>query len=193
MILSISLYNPGQYTIKRALCLVRTYPDVGKLAHALLQYRNMPSLKDRLSPAQKLYGHPIQDTLPAHHCAFAPEWQCSITEAEDRGLLFLEQVELYYNRPFPTSMLCKTIPLRGGTYNYGVVVEIGPNRRYSVRTNGGRVLICNHRFLRRRVPQIYVSTYGHMHARPRRLMRLLFSKDFSCHTQRSGGRCRNAI
>ena len=28
MILSISLSNPGQYTIKRALCLVRTTPGV---------------------------------------------------------------------------------------------------------------------------------------------------------------------
>ena len=33
---------------------------------ALLQYRNTPSRRDRLSPAQKLYGHPVQDTLPAH-------------------------------------------------------------------------------------------------------------------------------
>ena len=32
------------------------------LCQALLQYQNMLSRKDNLSPAQKLYGHPIQDT-----------------------------------------------------------------------------------------------------------------------------------
>ena len=37
-----------------------------KLCRAILQYRNTPSCKDGLSPAQKLYGRPIQDTLPAH-------------------------------------------------------------------------------------------------------------------------------
>jgi len=38
-----------------------------KLYRALLKYRNTPSRKNGLSPTQKLYGHPIQDTLPAHH------------------------------------------------------------------------------------------------------------------------------
>ena len=105
-------------------------PDIN-IDGALLQYRNMPSRKDGLSPSQKLYGHLIQDTLPAHHRAFAPEWQCSITEAEDRGRSHLEQVELYYNRharALPNINVdgenihnvflmsqCKTIPLRGGT------------------------------------------------------------------------------
>ena len=36
--------------------------DHDKLCRALLQYRNTPSRKDGLSPAQKLFGHPVQDT-----------------------------------------------------------------------------------------------------------------------------------
>jgi len=40
--------------------------DKDKLCCALLQYRNTPSHKDTLSPAQKLYGRPAQDTIPAH-------------------------------------------------------------------------------------------------------------------------------
>ena len=47
--------------------------DENKLARALLQYRNTPTQKDGASPAQKLYGHPIQDTIPVHNRAFAPE------------------------------------------------------------------------------------------------------------------------
>jgi len=60
--------------------------DEGKLARALLQYRNTPSRRDGLSPAQKLFGRPVQDMLPAHHRAFAPEWQCSAEEADKKAL-----------------------------------------------------------------------------------------------------------
>jgi len=49
--------------------------DHNKFCRALLQYRNTPSRKDWLSPAQKLYGHPVQDTLPAHRRSFSQEWQ----------------------------------------------------------------------------------------------------------------------
>ena len=44
---------------------------------------------------------------------------------------------------------------------YGTVVAIGPHRRYHVKTHSGRVLVCNRRFLRRRIPaslQPFVST-----------------------------------
>ena len=40
------------------------YLDDDRLTRALLQYRNTPSRKDSLSPADKLFGKPIQDTLP---------------------------------------------------------------------------------------------------------------------------------
>ncbi len=49
--------------------------DEAKLVCALLQIRNTPLCKDGQSPAQKLFGHPIQDTLPAHHRVFTSEWQ----------------------------------------------------------------------------------------------------------------------
>ena len=52
------------------------------LCQALIQYRNTPSVRDGLSPAQKLYGHPIQDTLLIHQRAFLPEWQHSREETE---------------------------------------------------------------------------------------------------------------
>ena len=53
-----------------------------QLSRALLQYRNTPCRKDGLSPAQKLFGHPVQNTLPAHCGSFAPEWQRSSQEAD---------------------------------------------------------------------------------------------------------------
>lgn len=36
--------------------------DEDMLCRALLQYHNTPSRKDGFSPAQKLYGRPVQDT-----------------------------------------------------------------------------------------------------------------------------------
>ena len=45
------------------------------LCRVLLQYRNTPSRKDGLSPAQK-------HVLSAHHNSFAPEWQHSNQEAK---------------------------------------------------------------------------------------------------------------
>ena len=62
---------------------VRCGVDEAVLACALLQYRNTPSRRDGLSPAQKLFGRPVQDILPAHRRAFAPEWQRSADDAEE--------------------------------------------------------------------------------------------------------------
>ena len=56
--------------------------DHGKFCCALFQYRNTPSNKDGLSQAQKLYGSPTQDTLPAHHRSFSQEWQRKAEETE---------------------------------------------------------------------------------------------------------------
>ena len=69
-----------------------------KLCRALLQYRNAPSRKDGLSPAQKLYSHPIQDTLPAHHTSFAPLRQQSEGEAATKFKASVESSRRYYNR-----------------------------------------------------------------------------------------------
>jgi len=71
--------------------------DQDHLCRALLQYRNTPSHKDSLSPAQKLYGHPVQDTLPAHRCSFAPEWQQKFQEVDVLREHNLQKAENYYN------------------------------------------------------------------------------------------------
>ena len=41
--------------------------DENNLARALFQYRNTTCDKDGLSPAQTLYGHPEQDTIPVYY------------------------------------------------------------------------------------------------------------------------------
>ena len=67
------------------------------MARALLQYHNTPSRKDGQSPAQKLFGRPMQDTLPAYCHSFVPEWQRSTIEAEQLAANTLAHSESYYN------------------------------------------------------------------------------------------------
>ena len=67
------------------------------MACALLQYCNTPSQKDKQSPAQKLFARPMQDTLPAYHRSFVPEWQRNTIEAEQLAAYILAHSESYYN------------------------------------------------------------------------------------------------
>ena len=56
--------------------------DDEKLCKALLQYWNTSSARDGLSPAQKLFGNPVQDTISAHPRSYISEWENSIEEVE---------------------------------------------------------------------------------------------------------------
>ena len=129
------------------------------LCRALLQYRNTPSRKDGVSPAQKLFGHPIQDTIPAHRRSFAPEWQKSTQEVEQLATETSDQSKIFYNthaHPLPDIHIGSNVALQNQQTKlwdvYGTVVAIGPHRRYYVKTQSGRVLVCNRRFLRHRTP-----------------------------------------
>ena len=52
------------------------------------------SRKDGLSPSHKVFGHPVQDTLPAHHRSFLPEWQRPIATAEQQRQDTLQSSDL---------------------------------------------------------------------------------------------------
>ena len=145
--------------------------DVDKLCRALLQYRNTPSRRDNKSPAYKLFGHPIQDSVPAHRRSFAGEWQ-SVTEnvtSEHKATKSLEQSENYYNRNahhLSDIVVGNRVAIQNHVTKawdiYGVVTEVNANRKYHVRTNSGRVLVRNRRFLKKRTS---VSVPNHSNAR----------------------------
>ena len=133
--------------------------DEDVLARALLQYRNTPSRKDGLSPAQKLFGRPVQDTLPAHRRSFSCEWQRATRDSDQRIEASKENTEVYYNRHAHSLTdigIGSNVAVHNGDSKqwdiYGIVVHIGPYRKYFVRLPSGRVLTRNRRFLRRRVP-----------------------------------------
>ena len=131
----------------------------GTVCYVILQYCDTPSRKDGLSPAQKLYGRPIRDTLPAHRHSFAPEWQRSTQAAEQQATYTLQQSEAFYNihtRSLPDIQIGSSVALQNPQTKlwdiYGTIVDIGPHRRYYIKTHSGQVLARNRRFLRHRTP-----------------------------------------
>ena len=117
--------------------------DLDKLCCALLQYRNTPSRKDGLSPAQKLFGRPVQDTLPAHRRSFLPEWQRPITTAEQQRQDTLQSSATFYNshaHTLPDINIGSHVAIQNThTKNwdiYGIVTEISPQCRYYIKTRG---------------------------------------------------------
>ena len=138
-----------------------TQLDSGKLAHALLQYRNTPSQRDGLSPSQKLFGRPMQDSLPAHGRSFAAEWQHSTEEANTQEKNHTKHVMQYYNQRahlLPDICVGSHVTVQNEYTKvwdiYGTVIKIEPNRTYHIKTQRGHVLVRNRRFIRRRVPII---------------------------------------
>ena len=133
--------------------------DDEQFCRSLLQYHNTPSRKDGLSPAQKLFGHPVQDILPAHRRSFLPQWQLppqeAIQQAEDTSKLSAAYYNLHAHT-LPDIHVGSHVAVQNPQSRlwdiYGIVTEIGPHHRYYIKTTGGRVLIRNRRFLRRRVP-----------------------------------------
>ena len=123
---------------------------------ALLQYRNTPSSRDGLSPAQKLFGHPMQDLLPAHSRSFAPEWQHSAEDTAEKATDMTQAAKRYYDRTahtLPTIQQGSQVVLQNPVTKlwdtYGIVESVEPHRKYRVRTKSGKVLVRNCRFLRR--------------------------------------------
>ena len=151
-------------TVKSMKKLIRTswrgrHMDEDSLARALLQYRNTPSRKDDLSPAQKLFGRPVQDSLPAHRRAFSREWQKSTEMAEELAEENRVKVQKYYNQhahALPDIQVGSNVAIHNGDTKqwdkYGLIVDVGPHRRYYVKLPSGRILVRNRRLLRRRVP-----------------------------------------
>ena len=112
-----------------------------KLTQALLQYRNTPARRDGLPPAQKLFGHEIQDPLPAHRRAFAEQWQHQDTEADQQKAKPDEEVEQSCNQHAkPLSDL--NVGNRVAVQNqdtihwdiYSTITDIGPHCHYFIKT-----------------------------------------------------------
>ena len=91
----------------------------------LLQYRNTPSPKDGLSPAQKLYGHPIQDSLPAHRSSFLQVWQRKAEVAEKQVEATQQSSAKYYNQhahPLTEIGILSNVAIQTPAQNFGTLM-----------------------------------------------------------------------
>ena len=116
--------------------------DWNKLSCALIQYRNTPCQKDGLSPAQKLFGHPVQDTLPAHWRSFAKKWQKSSQDAEKDALQTQEKSRQSYNQhacDLPTLGVGNHVAIQNPVSKlwdiYSVITAVGPFQRYFIKNS----------------------------------------------------------
>ena len=130
-----------------------------KLCKALLQYCNTPSLRDKLSPAQKLFSHPLQDTIPAHPKSFDPQWQPDRNEAAKKAERTQQTAATYYHRtakPLPEINIGSQISLQDPRTTFwdicGTVIGITSHRKYVIKAISGQTLTRNRRFIKQRVP-----------------------------------------
>ncbi|EFX76839.1 hypothetical protein DAPPUDRAFT_106763 [Daphnia pulex] len=106
-----------------------------------------------------VFNRPVRDALPAHRRSFAPEWQLKADILEKRARRAKEVQIEHYNRtahplqPFGIGdHVIVQHPVSKCWETTAIVVEIGPNRDYIVKTPAGRLFRRNRRMLRKRVP-----------------------------------------
>lgn len=113
-------------------------------------------LKRLIILVQKLFGHPVQETLPAHRRSISQKLQKSTINAEKQAKetqysstlsyfqhaskLSLLKVDNHAVLQHPVSKLWKT---------YRTTIELGSNQKYLVKTKSGRVPVQNRRFIRK--------------------------------------------
>ena len=132
--------------------------EENKFARAILLFRNTPK-SGGASPAQVVLKRPMRDTLPVHHRAFVPEWQLAADVLEKREERAKELSVKNFNRHAHTlpafaveDHVVAQHPVTKRWKTPRIVVEIGPNRDYLVKSSAGRICRRNRRLLRRRVP-----------------------------------------
>lgn len=129
--------------------------DDNKFGKSILLFRNSPRSGGD-SPAQIVFGRPMRDCLPAHHRSFAVEWQ-KLSHFIEKRERRAEAAKNYYDRkahPLTPFTVGSNVLIQHPTTKYwstpGVVIEVGDNRDYLIKTSAGRVFRRNRRFLRRR-------------------------------------------
>lgn len=142
--------------------------DQDLFSKALLLFRNAPR-SGAASPAQMIFNRPVRDSLPAHRRSFAPEWQTAAHILDQRARRTEEKRAEYFNRkahPLPELTVGSHVliqhPQTKRWATPGVIVEVGPNRDYLIKTPAGRIFRRNRRLLRRLIP-VMPAKAAHRH------------------------------
>ena len=132
--------------------------DMDEFRHGLLEWRNTPDSNGH-SPAQKLFGHPLQSFVLAHHRSFAPEWQTKADTVDRREQERVRSQTEYFNRskrPLEKlkigTMVDVQDPRSKRWSQRGTIVAVGKHRDYYVKLPSGRVYWRNRVFLHPYLP-----------------------------------------
>ena len=133
--------------------------DWDSMARGMLIYCNTPRYNGA-SPAQRLFGHPIRDLLPAHRRAFDRSWQERADELEKIALTN-ERVRDHFNaasKDLPVLRVGDKVAIQDPNSKRwercGTVVERGRHRDYLVKLASGHLLRRNRRHIRKRLPTL---------------------------------------
>ena len=137
-------------------CMSGHVIDQNAWTKGLLQIRNTPHKATGLSPAILLYGHPVQDQLPAHRKNFERRWYDEVGSYDRTMFKTKVQSEKYYDTPtskeLPSFAVGDEVVIQNTKSKRfdrcGVIKECCENRRYLVRLPSGMVLERNRRYLR---------------------------------------------
>ena len=125
------------------------------LLKAVLEYRNVPR-KDGLSPAQRLFGRPMRTRMPSHPMIFKPIIQKKIRKADRKADLLRQQAKDRYDS---SSKELKKLRIgdvvrvqHAVTKKWDLIGQVvgvhDRGRSYYVKTETGRLLRRNRRFLK---------------------------------------------
>ena len=119
----------------------------------LLELRNTPRA-DGKSPAEILLGRTLRSPLPSHRRNFAPQWNKTIREWDEKRARTKQAVKRRYDkhakRLTPLQVQDEVRVQDPGSKKWtlcGTVVEARPNRSYLVKLPSGRTLWRNRVFL----------------------------------------------
>ena len=132
--------------------------DMDEFRQGLLEWRNTLDSNGH-SPAQKLYGHPLQSFVLAHHKSCAPEWQIKADTVNRREQERVRSQTEYFNRskrPLDKLKVGMMVdvqdPRSKRSSQCGTIVAVGKHRDYYVKLPSGRVYWRNRVFLRPYLP-----------------------------------------
>jgi len=123
----------------------------------ILQYRNTPNKSTKLSPAIMIFGHAIQDNLPAHKSALDRKWHDEVLRVDREAAKRKQTLEEKWNcssRSLPVLNVQDSVLVQNQISKkwdrQGTVMERNLKiRRYLIRLESGMMIYRNRRHLRK--------------------------------------------
>ena len=129
--------------------------DSDAFRKGIIELRNTPQACG-LSPAQIVFGHPMRSNVVTHHRAYRQEWKKGRTEADQKAATLRAKAKKRHDehaKRLPVLKIRTVVRVQHPvTRRWSTIGEIIDQdrraRSYTIKTESGRVLWRNRRFLR---------------------------------------------